>query len=132
MVLVINFNLHDFWNVYPDVDTAHETQNFIKNLGVVALFCSLKAVHIDNPVEKLFKMKYKIQWQDKWGKWQHYQTKTNETDAFRVMRQMVKQKQIRHRIVDENGRLIDLLGLNYLEIFFSDYSHPFSVCHTSF
>ena len=54
-------------------------------------------------------MKYKIQWQDKWGKWQYYQTKTNETDACRVMRQMVKQKQIRHRIVDENGRLIDLL-----------------------
>ena len=43
-------------------------------------------------------MKYKIQWQDRWGKWQHYQTKTNEADAFRVMKQMVKQKGIRHRI----------------------------------
>ena len=51
-------------------------------------------------------MKYKIQWQDRWGKWQHYQTKTNEADAYRVMRQMVKQKGIRHRIVDENNRLI--------------------------
>ena len=37
-------------------------------------------------------MKYKIQWQDRWGKWQHYQTKTNEADAFRVMKQMVKQR----------------------------------------
>ena len=55
MVLVINFNLHDFWNVYPDVDTAHETQNFIKNLGVVASFLLLAAVHIDNPVEKHLK-----------------------------------------------------------------------------
>ena len=54
-------------------------------------------------------MKYKIQWQDRWGKWQHYQTKTNEADAFRVMKQMVKQKGIRHRIVDENNSLIDLL-----------------------
>ena len=55
-------------------------------------------------------MKYKIQWQDRWGKWQHYQTKTNEADAFCVMKQMVKQKGIRHRIVDENNSLIDLLN----------------------
>ena len=39
-------------------------------------------------------MKYKIQWQDRWGNWQHYQTKTNEADAFHVMKQMVKQKEI--------------------------------------
>ena len=56
------------------------------------------------------RMKYKIQWQDRWGNWQHYQTKTNEADAFRVMKQMVKQKGIRHRIVDENNSLIDLLN----------------------
>ena len=55
-------------------------------------------------------MKYKIQWQDRWGNWQHYQTKTNEADAFRVTKQMVKQKGIRHRIVDENNSLIDLLN----------------------
>ncbi|MDA9738939.1 DoxX family protein [Pseudomonadota bacterium] len=55
MVLIINFNLHDFWNVYPDVDTAHETQNFIKNLGVVAAFLLLAAVHIDNSVESYLK-----------------------------------------------------------------------------
>ncbi len=55
MVLIINFNLHDFWNVYPDVDTAHETQNFIKNLGVVAAFLLLAAVHIDNPAESYSK-----------------------------------------------------------------------------
>ena len=55
MVLIINFNLHDFWNVYPDVDTAHETQNFIKNLGVVAAFLLLAAVHIDSPAESYSK-----------------------------------------------------------------------------
>ena len=55
MVLIINFNLHDFWNVYPDVDAAHETQNFIKNLGVVAAFLLLAAVHIDNPAENYSK-----------------------------------------------------------------------------
>ena len=52
---IINFNLHDFWNVYPDVDAAHETQNFIKNLGVVAAFLLLAAVHIDNPAENYSK-----------------------------------------------------------------------------
>ena len=30
--------------------------------------------------------------------------------AFRVMKQMVKHKGIRHRIVDENNSLIDLLN----------------------
>tara|TARA_B100000941_G_scaffold89483_1_gene61970 strand:- start:455 stop:850 length:396 start_codon:yes stop_codon:yes gene_type:complete len=55
MVLIINFNLHDFWNVYPDVNSAHETQNFIKNLGVVAAFLLLAAVHIDNPAKRHLK-----------------------------------------------------------------------------
>ncbi|OAO03289.1 DoxX family protein [Parasphingorhabdus sp.] len=34
-ILVVNFLLHDFWNMEgPDVP--HETQNFIKNLGILA------------------------------------------------------------------------------------------------
>jgi putative oxidoreductase len=28
--------MHDFWNVYPEVNSAHELQNFIKNLGIFA------------------------------------------------------------------------------------------------
>lgn len=35
LVVVININLHDFWN-YSGVEGAHEMQNFIKNLGVLA------------------------------------------------------------------------------------------------
>ena len=42
-------------NKHPDVNTAHETQNFIKNLGVVAAFLLLAAVHIDNPAESYSK-----------------------------------------------------------------------------
>ena len=34
-ILVINFNLHDFWN-FSDIEGAHETQNFVKNLGILA------------------------------------------------------------------------------------------------
>jgi putative oxidoreductase len=34
-VLVINVLLHDFWN-FTGLQAAHETQNFIKNLGILA------------------------------------------------------------------------------------------------
>ena len=34
-ILVINFNLHDFWN-FSGTEGAHETQNFVKNLGILA------------------------------------------------------------------------------------------------
>ena len=43
----ININLHDFWNVYDGVDTKHETQNFVKNLGIFAGLLLLAAVNID-------------------------------------------------------------------------------------
>nr|WP_037429394.1 DoxX family protein [Shewanella colwelliana] len=35
LVLVINFSLHDFWN-FSGVEGAHEMQNFVKNLGILA------------------------------------------------------------------------------------------------
>lgn len=34
-VLMVNFMLHDFWNMEGDI-VARETQNFIKNLGILA------------------------------------------------------------------------------------------------
>ena len=36
LTLCINFGMHDFWNVYPEANSAHELQNFIKNLGIFA------------------------------------------------------------------------------------------------
>ncbi len=36
LTLMINLFMHDFWNVYEGTDQAHETQNFIKNLGIMA------------------------------------------------------------------------------------------------
>lgn len=35
LVLIINVNLHDFWN-YTGIEGAHEMQNFVKNLGILA------------------------------------------------------------------------------------------------
>jgi len=34
--LLINFYIHDFWNLTGDPSRAHETQNFVKNIGILA------------------------------------------------------------------------------------------------
>ena len=47
MILLINLNLHDFWNVYEGVDAKHETQNFVKNLGIFAGLLLLAAVDME-------------------------------------------------------------------------------------
>ena len=52
MIVLINLNLHDFWNVYEGVDVRHETQNFIKNLGVFVGFLMLAAVNMKESSSK--------------------------------------------------------------------------------
>lgn len=54
-------------------------------------------------------MKYLIQWQDQFGKWQNYQTKHNEADTYRTAKNRAKSTNKRHRIKDENGSLIDII-----------------------
>ena len=46
MVLIINVNLHDFWNVYEGVNAERETQNFVKNLGIFAGLLLLAAMNM--------------------------------------------------------------------------------------
>lgn len=36
LTLVISIFMHDFWNVYEGGDQGHETQNFIKNMAIMA------------------------------------------------------------------------------------------------
>ena len=36
VTLLINFYIHDFWNMAGDANQPHETQNFVKNLGIFA------------------------------------------------------------------------------------------------
>tara|TARA_B100001939_G_scaffold128154_1_gene111091 strand:- start:9078 stop:9470 length:393 start_codon:yes stop_codon:yes gene_type:complete len=36
LTIFINIFIHDFWNLTGDPSQAHEAQNFIKNLGIVA------------------------------------------------------------------------------------------------
>ena len=47
MTLLINFNLHDFWNIYEGVNPDRELQNFYKNLGIFAGLLLLAAVNIE-------------------------------------------------------------------------------------
>lgn len=47
-IIVINFCLHDFWN-FSGMEGAHETQNFVKNLGIMAGCLILAGL---TPVEK--------------------------------------------------------------------------------
>ena len=47
MTILINFNLHDFWNTYEGVNPEREFQNFFKNIGIFAGLLLLAAVNID-------------------------------------------------------------------------------------
>ena len=49
MTLLINFNLHDFWNTYEGVNPDRELQNFYKNLGIFAGLLLLAAVNMEQP-----------------------------------------------------------------------------------
>ena len=45
LTIFINFGVHDFWNEYPNTDAGHETQNFVKNLGIFAGLLVLSATY---------------------------------------------------------------------------------------
>ena len=45
LTIFINIGVHDFWNEYPNTDAGHETQNFVKNLGIFAGLLVLSAAH---------------------------------------------------------------------------------------
>ena len=51
MTLLINFNLHDFWNTYEGVNADRELQNFYKNLGIFAGLLLLAAVNMEDSRE---------------------------------------------------------------------------------
>ena len=50
-----------------------------------------------------------IQWQDQHGNWHHYQSKQNQADAYRVTQGRAESTGKRHRLVDDQGRLLDLI-----------------------
>ena len=61
------------------------------------------------PVPLLAQMKFVLQYQDQFGKWHRYQEKHNEGDAYRTAKARAKATGKRFRIVDGDGRLLDLV-----------------------
>jgi len=51
-----------------------------------------------------------IEYQDQFGFWKQFQTKHNERDAYRVASARAQQTGKRHRIVDEDRRILDICG----------------------
>ena len=43
LTLIINYYMHDFWNMNTGPDQQHEMQNFVKNLGIFAGLLILSA-----------------------------------------------------------------------------------------
>ena len=54
-------------------------------------------------------MKIHIEYQNQFGRWNHYQTKHNEADAYRTAAARAKSTGKRHRLVDTSGSLLDLV-----------------------
>ena len=48
MTILINLNLHDFWNTYEGVNSEREAQNFFENLGIFSGLLLLAAVNIED------------------------------------------------------------------------------------
>ena len=54
-------------------------------------------------------MNINIEWQDQNGNWHHYQSKQNQADAYRVAQCSAESTKKRHRLVDDAGRLLDVI-----------------------
>ena len=53
--------------------------------------------------------KIDIQHQDQFGRWRHLQTKHNEGDAYRSACNRARSTGKRHRLVDQDETLLDVL-----------------------
>jgi len=54
-------------------------------------------------------MKIIIEYQDQFGRWHRFQEKHNAADAYRVAKNRAESTKKRHRLVDGDGHLIDLI-----------------------
>ena len=66
-------------------------------------------IFLSLPLNAIAQMKFVIQYQDQFGKWHRYQEKHNESDAYRTAKSRAAAIGKRFRIVDGDGRLIDLV-----------------------
>ncbi len=54
-------------------------------------------------------MKVFIKWQDQFGYWKHYTMTHHLQNAYRSAKTRAKQTGKRHKLVDEDGTLLDLI-----------------------
>ncbi len=50
-----------------------------------------------------------IQFQDQFGRWQRYSEMHNEANAFRSAQARARSTGKRHRLIDQDGHLLDVL-----------------------
>jgi len=50
-----------------------------------------------------------IQYQNIFGQWVHYTSMANEASAYKTAQKRANQSGKRYRLVDENGRLLDII-----------------------
>ena len=50
-----------------------------------------------------------IQWQDQFGRWQRFTEMHHEANAFRSAQSRARSTGKRHRLIDREGQLLDLL-----------------------
>jgi uncharacterized protein YbdZ (MbtH family) len=50
-----------------------------------------------------------IEYQDQFSVWRRYTEMHHEPSAFRTAQNRARQKGVRHRLVDADGRLLDLI-----------------------
>jgi hypothetical protein len=55
-------------------------------------------------------MTINIEWQDQHGNWHQYQTNQKQANAYRVDQCRAESTGKRHRLVDGDGHLLDLIG----------------------
>tara|TARA_Y100001978_G_C23613093_1_gene394561 strand:+ start:528 stop:701 length:174 start_codon:yes stop_codon:yes gene_type:complete len=54
-------------------------------------------------------VKISIEWQDQFFRWHHYQTCHHQQSAYRTAQFRARSTKKRYRLVDEDGRLLDLV-----------------------
>ena len=77
--------------------------------GRLMRFLLLPLLLLSLTAPALAQMKFVLQYQDQFGKWHRYQEKHNEGDAYRTAKARAKATGKRFRIVDADGRLVDLV-----------------------
>ena len=50
-----------------------------------------------------------IQYQNVFGRWAHYTSMSHEPTAYKTAQKRADQTGKRHRLIDENGRVLDII-----------------------